>query len=343
LSPDERPFPRKEMVWAQWGLRDKLRGDVDIWLCHQCTDCSSYCPRGAKPGDVLAAIRNYTFIRNAFPRFLGEALSQPRFLPVLFAIPLVLFLLLLAVTGHWNIPPGEVVFSKFFPIKFVDSIFITLTVLVAIAFGMGVSRFLTELHEYALREKLTGRENIVPSEFVSCLISMIPEILKHSRFKECGVSKDRYLAHILVLFGFLGLFIVTGVVFLGLYLLGVETPYHLLNPIKIFANVAAISLFVGIILVLINRLAAKNNGTSNPSYHDWLLIAVILGLVTTGILSELTRLAQIAALAYPTYLVHLVFVFFLIGYLPYSKLAHLVYRTLALAYARYIERETKQA
>ena len=82
ISPDTKPFPRKEMIAASWGLKDKLVGNSDIWLCHNSGDCSTRCPREAKPGDVLAAVRSYTISEYAQPKALAQALKDPKKLPI---------------------------------------------------------------------------------------------------------------------------------------------------------------------------------------------------------------------------------------------------------------------
>jgi len=66
------------MIAASWGLKDKLISNGDIWLCHQCGDCSDLCPRDAKPGDVLAAIRYAAINEYSQPKVLANAVKDPK-------------------------------------------------------------------------------------------------------------------------------------------------------------------------------------------------------------------------------------------------------------------------
>jgi len=90
LSPHINPFPRKEMAWALWGMKDRLLTDPDVWLCHHCNDCSTNCPRQTRPGDVLGAVRQQCILHYAFPRFLAKWVSHPKYIPILLAIPAIL-------------------------------------------------------------------------------------------------------------------------------------------------------------------------------------------------------------------------------------------------------------
>jgi quinone-modifying oxidoreductase subunit QmoC len=70
---------------------------------------------------------------------------------------------------------------------------------------------------------------------------------------------------------------------------------------------------------------------------------VIFFTSLTGMMSWLIRVAGAANLAYASYFVHIVFVFFLLWYMPYSKFAHMIYRTLALVHAERIGRKAEAA
>jgi quinone-modifying oxidoreductase subunit QmoC len=338
ISPETRPFPRKEMIAASWGLKDRLVGNGDIWLCHNCGDCSELCPRGAKPGDVLGAVRSYAITEYAVPKALGKAVNDPKKLPLLLAIPAVLFIVIGFITGLLDFTPGgdEIVHSHFFSSWLVDIVMIPASMWAVAVFAIGLKNFINDIHANALLEGKTNKKEIVPVEFIMALIKVIPTILKHNKFNECGENKERSTAHIMVLFGFVGLFIVTAIFFVVLYVFQIHGPYSQLNPVKWLANIAGISLVIGSCLMISNRLKKKDQLTA---YKDWFLIGLVLALGLTGMFTEMTRLGGMAFLSYFLYFIHLICVFGLFVYTPFSKLAHLVYRTVAMAYTEYSGRK----
>jgi quinone-modifying oxidoreductase, subunit QmoC len=336
ISPDTDPFPRKEMIWATWGMKEKLVRDPDIWLCYQCNDCSSMCPRGGKPGDILAVVRNYSFQHYSFPRVMGKMLATPKALPFLLGIPIVLILVLQAVTGHLGIPEGEIVFKKFFPHYVLDPLFIVATGWATVAAIIGLRRFwrdMTDGHAPPPQGEALG---MVPS-----VVAAVREVFIHKNFRECDAGNPRNLSHLLTFYGFAALFLTTTFVFLGLYSYKLipgfpeltPLPMPLWHPVKLLGNAGAILFAAGLALMCYQRMTDKDKaGVTN--YYDALFLGVMCALAVTGILTELLRLAGTATLAYSMYFVHLVFIFFLLAYLPYSKFAHILYRTVAITYAK---------
>jgi len=340
IAPDNKPFPRKEMIAASWGLKDKLVGNADIWLCHNCGDCSTRCPRTAKPADVLAAVRAYAVSEYASPKAVAKAVNDPKKLPILLAVPAVIFIVLGLITGLLDFTPegDRIVHAHFFSTWLVDMVMIPAAIWTAAIFALGLKRFLADIHENAVREGKTDKKEIDPKEFIMSLVRIIPTILTHSRFNDCTENQERSTSHMMVFFSFIGLFIVTNCFFVALYILQIHGPYSQINPIKWLANISGVCLVVGSILMLKNRM---NKEDQTSAYKDWALVWLALALGLTGMLTEITRLANWAFISYALYFIHLIFVFSLFAYLPFTKLAHLVYRTVALAYAEYSGRGFK--
>jgi quinone-modifying oxidoreductase, subunit QmoC len=343
ISPDTKPFPRKEMLAASWGLKDRLIGSGDIWLCHNCGDCTTLCPRGAKPGDVLAAVRAYAVSAYAIPKALGKAVNSAAMLPLLLTLPAIIFLvvgLLSNMVGlNWlNFSPsGELLWGhSYINNLLVDTIMIP-TFFAAIGiFALGLKRFVCDMHANAILEGKTTKEKIEPAGLVQAVIKVVPTIMKHSRFNECGENKERSTAHMMVLFGFIGLFIVTNCFFVAEWVLHIEGPYPQISPVKWLGNAAGIALIIGAGLMIAMRMKKTDQVSS---YKDWYLLGLVMGLGLTGVLTELIRLGGMYDLMAVFYLVHLIFVWALFAYTPFSKLAHIVYRTVAMVYQEYSGRK----
>ena len=328
LAPDEKPFPRKEMIWAGWGMKDKLIGNTDIWLCHQCGDCSTYCPRGVKPADVFSAVREISYQHYAKPKFLGKLLNQPKWLIVAILIPVLIISAILFMAGTLKIPEGPVNYSKFFPHTWLNSSFTLLWVL-SISLGIaGIHNFWNDLKKQYPDVKPTG-------SFIKNLFSLRKEIILHSNFSTCSAQKTRKVAHALVFYGFILLLFVTA--FAIYAAITHNYPLGFMNPFKIMGNVAAIMLFTGLGIMIANRIFNKKD-FGHSSYSDWLFLVSLFLLTASGVFVEAARFLE-WSLAYHLYFFHLICVWFIIIYLPYTKFGHLLFRVVAMVFAFSIDRK----
>ena len=355
IAPENSPFPRKEMIAASWGLKDRLIKSADIWLCHQCGDCTDLCPRGAAPGDVLSAVRSAAISEYAQPKFLADAVNDPKKLPLLIGIPAIWFALLALITVYgketmtsiFNVfgiawshahKGAEHVIAQadFFSTWFVDLTFVPIATAVVVIFILSLKRFLTDIHENAVLEGKTDKTSLDYKALFQALVRVIPTVLKHGKFNECESNKDRATPHMMVLYSFIGLFIVTSIGFVLLYIAQIPGPYSQLSPMKWLANISGVALVIGSGLMIKNRLDKKEQKTY---YKDWFILGVVFSLGLTGMLTEMARLAHMAYVSYFFYFLHLIAIFNLFAFLPFSKMAHLVYRLTAMAYAEYGNRK----
>jgi quinone-modifying oxidoreductase subunit QmoC len=315
------------MIWSGWGLKDKLMGNVDIWLCHQCGDCSTFCPRDVKPADVISAIRQTTYQHYARPRFLGKLVSNPAWLPLAIAIPVVVIIAILSLAGTFKIPQGPVDYSAFFPHGLLNGTFSAITLFFYLLASLGIGRFWKDMKRQTPPGD-AGRKKLP-------VFSVLREILSHSNFSGCGSRKPGMIAHILLFFGFALLILVT------LYAIWATVshnyPLPFSNPFKILGNLASVMIFSGLGIMTWQRLFNKSV-FGKSAYTDWLLLAAIALLTLSGTLVQLARFGD-WSIAYHLYFFHLVAVWFVIMYMPFTKLGHIFYRTTALLYARSIGRK----
>jgi len=347
LSPDLHPFPRKEMAWALWGMKDRLLRDPDIWLCHHCNDCSTNCPRQTRPGDVLGAVRQQCILHYAFPRFLGKWVSRPKYIPILLAIPAILLGLATRYRESigdalgLSVPAEESIIYSFvpmFPHWLLNTFFGLFSILALLAAVIGVTRFAR-----ALRGSTVWGENPTPVKGVFASIgSVLLKVVTHDRFTSCETDHSRSISHFFVFFGFIALSVVTLMVITGpvnpLIQGDFVYPFSFWSPWKLLANVGGLAVLAGVLLMIWERLYFGHlAGTS--SYFDWLLVWSIFLVVASGFATELLHYLRMSPHRHVAYFIHLVFVFSLLIYLPYSKFAHLLYRTTAMVFAERYGRE----
>jgi len=304
------------------GLEDRVTSSADPWLCYYCGECSDYCPRDADPGSFMMALRRlliqkYSIASKFFFNKIAASITWT-VLTLIAALGLYFF------RGHSPNLEAVDIFS-FIPLSFIHDVGLAIGIII------GLSALLNLISMYrsiakGIPHSYSKIESRYPGLWVKNFFkTIIYEVAAQLKYNKC-LKRSRYIAHLALLWGFLGLFIATLVIF-GIDFYGLQISKVI--PF-IIGSVSGVAMLYGSLYFIISRLK-KKEAYSMYSYHtDWIFLILLLLAGVTGFLLTIFIKTNMPMPSYIMFAVHLVVVFDLLISAPYTKFAHAIYRPLAL-------------
>lgn len=335
LSAGDTAFPRKLIRYVQLGLKEKLVQSPEPWLCYYCGECSATCPRDAKPGETMAALRRYT-IAWLDPTGLSALMYRSRALTVtltlLLAGVLALFLITLKPSHHFphwifRLVPYEVIH--------------TVGTGVAALFGVVAVAAIGKMVRQGLRTLRAEGAVSRPGwrEISAALKQVGREIVTMNRHSQCELDQERapwYLTprivHASIMAGFIGLFVATLLDFLFVYLLGWPAFPGLGScTARSIGTISGMVMLYGTGISIFQRYQGRANHLKHSTLADWWLLVFLFVLAVTGFWLEIATLFQWPGRGQDMILLlHTIMAMELILLVMFTKLAHAIYRPLAL-------------
>ncbi|MBN2320927.1 MAG: 4Fe-4S dicluster domain-containing protein [Acidobacteria bacterium] len=354
LSQGNDAFPRRMIRYAQLGMKEYLLSSKELWLCHHCGECSETCPRRAGPAEFMAAARRYAI--SSFDPF-GLARRLDRSVVSIAAVILILGVLFAAVLlwESQGIPEGMTAgFSTaamldFVPFEILHDAGIVLFVL------LGVMALITFLNMFwAMTHSPVpgnvGKPPEGPGMFpaqaaLKAVLRTISDVILHSSQRDCGQDQTsrrpllirRWFVHLCIMGGFLGLAAATILDYLfkdpDLHVM----PWH---PIRLLGILSGVICTYGVTVAILPRLkktkpgslmSARQHYYSRTAPFDWLFLGLLWIISVTGfVLTAAIYMPVAGSWLYVVFLIHVILAMELLILMPFTKFAHVIYRTVAI-------------
>jgi heterodisulfide reductase subunit C len=354
LSENDATFPRRMIRYAQVGMKDALLSSKELWSCYHCGECSDSCPTQADPGEFMAAARRYA-IASYDVTGLARLMYLRPVVGTIFALALAAFFALFMYTAAGPMSTGSLAIFDFIPAHLIHDLGIVVMVLVFLAGLVGVARMARRIgrREGVGWATVVGSRAAVARSGRALWSSLGRESLGQARYRaECETDavsvplyRRRWFVHAMVLWGFLGLLAAT-ILDWGLDILGIKatgTPVPIWYPVRLLGTVAGVMLVYGTTVMIVDRLRVTRSSVARSAAADWTLLALLWITGVTGFVLELALyLPEPPTWGYWFFLFHVAVAMELVLLAPFMKLAHAVYRPVALFFLA-LAREPREA
>ena len=355
LSKTDSAFPRRIIRYAQVGMKDALLSSKELWSCYQCGECAETCPTQADPSEFMAAARRYAIASYDRTRIAWTMYTRPVGAIVL-AVLVAAFFALFMYSAHGPQSGESLAIFEFIPEELIHNTGIVVMILVVLAGLAGIASMARAIarREGVGLKTVFGSRAAVRRSAHAAWVAIGRESLGQVQFRaECDADttgvpwyRRRGLVHAVTVWGFIGLLAATGLDY-GLALIGIKetgAPVPVWYPIRLLGTVAGFMLVYGVTVLIIDRYRKANRSVTRSTVADWLLLALLWVTGVTGFILELALyLPSAPAWGYWVFLVHVAVAFELVLLAPFMKLAHAVYRPVALFFAALADQPGEEA
>ncbi len=338
LVSDFASFPRESIRYSLLGLRAPLLASLGPWICHDCGDCSTICPRQAEPRISMHTLRRFLSAQYEWTGMAGKLIrSRAWHLGSLaFAAALVVALIVAYHLWYVGLPLTGLATPLGLEHMFPIMTYFTLTVML-----FPLLLLLTRVLR-VWRLTMGGEEqpSIPFSAYVGEAWSYVYQSVTHSLMKKCP-EKGRWLGHWLLAMG--TVMMLTIKVF-ALRWFQTDNVYPLYHPQRWLGYLAAGFIFYGIGEILVRRVQANKEIYKETRLEDLIFPILLLLTAVSGLAANILRCSGLALACHFMYALHVIIATpMLVVEMPFGNWAHMIYRPLALYFEAVKERAAQRA
>lgn len=325
LSEDLASFPRKLIRYVHYGLKEPLNNSLEPWLCYYCGDCAKTCPRQAEPAEAMMTLRRYLTSRYDWTGLASKLYTSAGWR---IGANLIVGLLVILLALFYHLYPAKLGVSDFVTTPmgmehmFNIIIYFTISVFLIPAVLLITNAF--TMHRSTMR---SGDIKIPISAYLGELKTLFLHGFTQKKLGDCK-QKTRWIKHLVLFSGFV---LISILVIFFLKWFQTDKIYPVTHPQRWLGYLSAAALIYGSIEILIGRLRKREQIHRISDLSDWMLPVMILLTSISGIAVHIFRYLGFPLTAHFAYFIHMVIVTpMLVIEIPFGKLAHMLYRPLAI-------------
>jgi ferredoxin len=335
LSEGDTVFPRKLIRYVQLGLKDRLMQSPEPWLCYYCGECSATCPRDARPGEIMAALRRYA-IASLDPTGLAGLMYRSRALAITLTLALAGVLALLLTSLKPSHELSRWIF-RLVPYEVIHTVGIGVSALFGLLAAAAIIKMVRQCGQ-ALGGAGAVR-GLKWSQLAAAFKEVGREIVTMKRHSKCDVDSGRMrwyltprIVHASIMAGFLGLLVATLLDFLFVYLLGWAAFSNCACcAARLIGTISGLVMLYGVSVSIYQRAQARASHLKHSVLADWWLLVFLFVLAVTGFWLEVAVLFRWPGRGQDVVLLlHTTMAMELVLLVTLTKLSHAIYRPLAL-------------